>query len=942
MDTSRWKQIQDLFEEALEKPLDARKSFLLEECGDDTELLNEVCSLLEADGSTHNIFEAAMEGVLDAAAAALSQHGRIIGQYKIVQELGAGGMGTVYLAERADGHFEHQVALKIIRLEVSSGDALMRFQSERQILAHLQHPNIARLLDGGVSEDGLPYFTMDYVDGLPIDEYCDEEKLSIGDRLRLFREICAAVQYAHGNLVVHRDLKPSNILVTKEGVVKLLDFGIAKLLVDQESGDAMMTRVGQRVMTPEYASPEQVKGETIGTASDVYSLGVILYQLLTGCRPYRFPTRSPSDMERVITMEEPKRPSSAVFSVDENAEQETPERRSALRGTQVDRLRKRLAGDLDNICLMALRKEPSRRYGSAEQLLADIDRHLKGLPISARPATVSYRMEKFVLRHRVSVVAALVVLLGIAGIITFYTVQLREERDRAMVEAEKAAQVSQFLTGFFEIADPYNAQGRSVTAREMLDKGALRIEEELESQPEVQATLYYVVGDVYLSLGLFEQSEKYLSKSLEIRRELLRREDPEVGATLNKLGEMYTQSARYDLAKSFLHDALTIRLAKNSDNGGKVAETLNNTGWLLNVLGELDSAEAYYNNALTLWIEAGPTHRAEASTCMNNLALLLDEKGNKAAAESLYRKALAIQVELYHGPHPETGTTIYNLSQLLLFSGRYAEAESLQRAGLAMDKELFGEEHPNVAYSLNSLAQLLERKGQMAEAEKYFCDVLAMRLRLLGPDHPDVGYSYYHLGRLLHKEKRYGEAEAMYRDALRIHRAALGEDHSATARSLNGLGTLYRDQNDFPHAISLYRQALAVSRDKLPADHPSITSSLLTLGETLVDAGRAGEAEPYLREALSREESTRPAGDYRILVAQSALGGCLTSLKKFTEAEGLLLQSSEGLRKLKGDANVMTIKSAQRLHHLHEKWTNGAIKSGQSPHGGSSSLKNVQ
>ena len=917
MDQSRWQLVQTHFEEALKLPPRDRTLYIKRVCGSDEGLYNEVASLLEADEKSHDIFEGAMSDAFSAAAAALSHAGKNVGAYRILRELGSGGMGTVFLAERADGQFEQYVALKLIRLGMSSSDVLRRFQSERQILARLQHPHIARLLEGGVSDEGLPYFTMDYVEGLPIDVYCDKHHLAIEERLSLFLEVCSAVQYAHRNLVVHRDLKPSNILVTEEGFVRLLDFGIAKFLADEESSHEMLTRLGQRVMTPEYASPEQVKGDPIGTSSDVYSLGIILYQLLTGCRPYHFPTRSPSDVERVITMEEPKRPSAAVISPKDEGEKAAPDDRSKARGTNPDRLRRRLEGDLDNICMMVLRKEPEWRYGSVEELFQDIQRHLNNIPVHARASTIGYRIQKFVGRHRVGVGIAAMAMLAIITLVFFYTIQLTEERDRAMLEAQKAEQVSEFLRGLFGSADPYNARGEAITAREVLDKGAARIDKELASQPEVQATLFYIVGDVYVSLGVFDKANTLLQKSLSLRRTIYGNDHPEVATALNKIGELLTARGEYLEAEESLREALAIRMRHPEKQSG-LAEVQNNLGWTLNNLGEYDSAETYYRRAFASWSEDG--EREQASVAMNNLALVLDEKGKKAEAESLYRETLSLQIELFQGPHPEIGTTIYNLAQLLLFRGNLAEAESLQRVGLDMDKKLFGEEHPNVAYSINSLAQMLEKTGKKVETERLYRDVLAMRLRMLGPDHADVGYSYYHLARFLHCEKRYDEAEGRYNDALRVHRNAGGEDHPATARSLEGLAGICREKGELKQALDFYKQALTIRRDKLPQNHTSITNSLLDMGEVLMEAKQANKAESYLREALSREESRIPGNSYRLLLIQSALGECLGELNHFSSAESLLIASYTALKTQNGEGDSVTFRTAKRLVSLYDAW----------------------
>ncbi len=409
----RWIQIQALFDATLARPKDERTAFLRAACGDDPALYAEVASLLEADDGSHSLLDGS---ALDAFPEVMLMEGQRVGAYRILHEIGAGGMGTVFLAERADGQFEQRVALKLIKRGMDTEQILQRFRSERQILARLNHPHITRLFDGGLTDDGLPFFAMEYVEGVPIDAYCDVHHLTIEERLHVFRAVGEAVQYVHRNLIVHRDLKPENILITGDGTVKLLDFGIAKVLGNDESAN---TQVGRRVMTPAYAAPEQIRGEPITTATDVYALGLVLYELLSGHRPYRLSGASQVERESLICSSEPSPPSTMVGRVETASDREvTPATISLTRRTRTDRLRRRLSGDLDTICLKALRKEPERRYISAEQFVEDVRRHLAGLPVMARRETAAYRMQKFIRRHRSGVVAAIILLLGLGTLLT--------------------------------------------------------------------------------------------------------------------------------------------------------------------------------------------------------------------------------------------------------------------------------------------------------------------------------------------------------------------------------------------------------------------------------------------------------------------------------------------------------------------------------------------
>ncbi|MDQ3753746.1 MAG: serine/threonine protein kinase, partial [Acidobacteriota bacterium] len=532
IESHKWARVKELFEAALDREPTKRAAFLAEACAGDNALRREVESLLAFDAGGESFIERpAYETAAELFADEEDEHeavGRRFGAYTVIREIGRGGMGAVYLAERADDEYQKQVAIKIVKRGMDTDFVLRRFRQERQILAQLDHPHIARLLEGGTTDDGLPYFVMEYVEGTPINDYADAHKLSTLERLALFRTVCSAVSYAHRNLVVHRDLKPSNILVTSDGVPKLLDFGIAKLL---DTNAATHTMTALVAMTPEYASPEQVRGQPVTTSSDVYSLGVVLYELLSGHRPFRLANRRPDEIARVVCEEEPERPSTALLRMEEitNADGAarmsiTPERVSERREeSSPEHLRRQLTGDLDNIVLMAIRKEPERRYSSVGQLSEDIRRHLEGLPVIARKDTFKYRAEKFIRRNKGSVAAAaLVVLSLIMGVAVALneahraTVQARiaaEQCDAAERARERAEKVSRFMQSFLDYANP-NWHGRGndrldVTVREAIDDAAARIDTEIADAPEVRADLHYTIGEVYRTHGEYERSLRH-------------------------------------------------------------------------------------------------------------------------------------------------------------------------------------------------------------------------------------------------------------------------------------------------------------------------------------------------------------------------------------------------------------------------------------------------
>lgn len=545
MSRARWERIQALFENASALARDQRAAWLAEQCGQDGALRDQVLALLEASAQSESCLERRVENAIAGALADIGDvaPGTLIGRYRIRRLLGRGGMGAVYLAERADQQFDQQVALKLIGRDMPGGSLARRFRAERQILAHLNHLNIARLLDGGASDDGVPYIAMEYIEGTRIDLYCRQQRLDLRQRLQLFQQVCEAVQYAHQNLIVHRDIKPSNILVAADGTPKLLDFGIAKLIDPQQTGSTDgLTRIYERVLTPEHASPEQVRGEPVGTVSDVYSLGVLLYELLTGVRPFALLGRTLEQIEEVICKLQPSKPSAAATCKD------------APRG-----LARALAGDLDNIVLRAMHKEPQRRYASAAALSDDIQRYLDDRPVQARPDAWTYRATKFLRRNLVAASLAVAVTLVIAVVVSFYTVQLTAQRDRAATEAAKSAQVAQFLTDIFRVADPAQAQGRQITALELLERGAQDIERRLADQPLVRADLLFAIALSYENLSAYDRAGPLLEESLAIKSAARLEETREYVEMLYELANLRRLEGRSSEAERHFQRALEIQ-----------------------------------------------------------------------------------------------------------------------------------------------------------------------------------------------------------------------------------------------------------------------------------------------------------------------------------------------------------------------------------------------
>jgi serine/threonine-protein kinase len=866
MTPEKWKQVTKLLEAALELAPGERAAFLGEACQEDPSLRGEVEALLssdyEAEGFLHDLLEGAT--ALLGGSEPAPVEGSIIGSYKVVRELGRGGMGTVYLAGRADDTFKKRVAIKLIKRGMDTEDVLRRFRNERQILASLDHLNIARLLDGGTTDQGLPYFVMEYIEGQPIDQYCDERRLTTAERLQLFRTVCAAVHYAHQNLVVHRDLKPSNILVTAEGVVKLLDFGIAKLLnPDLFARTAVATGQWSRPMTPDYASPEQARGRNITTASDTYSLGVILYELLTGHRPYRIKSYTPQEIERVICKEQPEKPSTAVCRVEtwpglDGATQIalSPEEVSRTREGQPEKLRRKLAGDLDNIVLMAMRKESYRRYSSVEQFSEDIRRHLEGLPVIARKDTFGYRAGKFIRRNKVGVAAtalAAVLVLGFSGLTLVQSARVAAESDRAKRERERAERVSTFLQDLFKVPDPSQSRGNTVTAREILDRGAEKITNELKDQPEVQATLMDTIGVVYFNIGLYDRAAPLLEEALKTKRQLLGDDHLDVARTITNLTQVLGERGEIEAAETLTREALAIRRRHYGAEHAEIAESLNDLAFLARAKGEVETAEALYREALAMRRKLLGNDDLYTASSLSNLAVLLSNKGDLVAAESLYREALQALRKSYGDDHPDVALTLNNLGSLLREKGDYAASERAHREALAIRVKLHGEEHLFVSLSMHNLAATLKEKGEVAEAEALWRRSLAMRRRLLPAGHRTMALALYSLGKLLLEKGEARDAEPMLREALGIHRKTSPANDSRRHDTEGALGACLT-------ALHRYDEA-----------EPLLSESYEGL-----KAGR-GAGDKHTQEALKRlvvlyDSWKRPAraAEYRALLAKAA------------------------------------------------------------------------
>ena len=784
-------QLQGLFEQVLEVPPTRRAAHLAELAPDDPEIRTEVLALLAAHERAERAWPAPVSDAASGEPGAATDRwvGKRVGAYEIVRLVGVGGMGAVYEATRADDQFRKRVAIKFLHQQAASPAAVRRFRAERQILATLSHPGIAALLDGGVTEEGHPFFVMEYVDGEPITRWCDAHRLTVRERLQLLQQVAAAVQSAHQSLVVHRDLKPGNILVTAEGRVVLLDFGIARLLQGEAGTDSLPTTLtAVRSFTPEYAAPEQVRGEPTRTGVDLYALGVLLFELLTGTRPFDLRGKSLSEVERIVCETPPPAPSTRIDA----AQAERLGERSAARAGAL------VAGDLDAITQMALRKEPGRRYLSAGQMGRDLQQHLDGHPVSARPDGLGYRMRKLVGRRKLETAAVVLAAASLAGGVVGVMVQAQ----RARQEAARAAQVTSFLTTTFGSANPASL-GRDVTVREVLDSAAVRADT-LAGTPALEAEIRTVIGNTYMALGEFEAADHQFRRAIEADQ----------------------------------------RHAPGGDHETAIAYT--RQSYALEYLGQYAAADSVFTLGSALIQRYPYTDPLEESRFLDQRGRILSRLGRNAEAEPLFQRALALNLRNAPTNDSLLASSYANLGFVNVELGRTAAAESLYAEGIARARRAFGPVHPDLADLLSPFASVLDRAGKFAQADSTYREVLDMRRALLGPEHPEYAWTMFNYADFLLAQERYAEAAKWSRAVLALQGKTLPETHIAVSTAMAVLGRALDGMDSTAAGGRYLRTSLQLRRKTLPEGHWLIASSESILGEHLARIGRYAEAESLL------------------------------------------------------------------------------------------------
>ncbi|MEE9431724.1 MAG: serine/threonine-protein kinase [Melioribacteraceae bacterium] len=812
-------EIKSIFEKALSLSSKEREKYLCNLTKSNSELGKEVRALLEAYETTDDFLETpsiAAQVLEDEEIRNNSFIGERVGPYTIIEEAGSGGMGIVYIGKRNDDEFEHKVAIKILRQGLSTDYLVKRFQKERQTLANLQHPNIAKLFDGGTTKVELPYLVMEYIDGIPITEYCDEQKLNIKQRLKLFQSVCDAIQYAHQNLVVHRDIKPGNILVNKEGRPKLLDFGVAKLL-DEENSELTKTRMWH--LTPEYASPEQIKGETISTASDVYSLGVLLYQILSGYQPYEVTSGSPFAISKIVTDVKTIKPSEIHQSTNLALDIKTKERN--------EKTSHQLKGDLDNIVLKAMHKDPAQRYLSVQQFSEDITKYLTGLPIIARKDSTGYRLSKFVKRHKVGFVSSVLGVLFLIGSVIAISWQAKiaaNERDKTKVENKKFEKVNTFLQGMLSSVDPSEI-GRDVKVYDVLQQAAKDVDTELKDQPEIEAAIRSTLGNTYVNLGEYNKGKPFLEKALNINENKYGVESEQIAMSLHDLALYYDWTGDYIKADSLYAESIKILRKVLDEPTFRFADVLNDAGLIKMYNEKYSEAEKLFVEAIDIALVTYGEKNRNTATFINNLALNLTDEGKLDEAEVYFKKGLKIIIELLGENRPEVGTSYNNLGYLYSIKKDFKSAEIYLEKSYRLKITLKGEDHSDVGLALNNLGVINFRMSNFSKAENYFNDAIKQNRKSLNEGHPYIALNQYWLGKIYLETERFKEAERSLRKSLKTRIKKFPKAHKDIWRTKTELGISLLKEKKYKEAEKL----LVSSYEFYKTNHPNQTKQIKRL-----------------------------------------------------------------------------------------------------------------
>jgi eukaryotic-like serine/threonine-protein kinase len=863
MDKNRWKKISRIIDAALSVPAKSRFSYVQTFCEGDDSLLEEVYDLLRSleSGTDSGILDSHLQknqALLDeaynkegSAISPQSEPGDTIGAWKLIQLLGRGGMGTVYKVKRENSAIEQSGALKILHRHLNTPEHLHRFHQEQQILAGLQHPNITTLIEGGVNKSGLPYLVMEFIEGEPLLKYCDKHRLCIDDRIRLFIKVCEAVHYAHKKLVVHRDLKPENILVTDEGNIKVLDFGIAKLL---DPGlyhlPDKQTREGLRLMSLEYASPEQINGEAVTISTDIYALGILLYELLSGIHPLEPEGKTYRETVQQILKEEFVAPSQKVrHFLEPDALAEISSRRSV----HPTELIKKLTGDIDAIIRKSVRKEPEHRYDSVGHLVDDLNRYQQTKPVSARRGSLRYRTYKFIKRQKGVLVSALFFAILLTGFGFYHLSQITQQRDLARLEAEKANRIKDFTTTLFAAGNPYydaNTDG-TVTASQLLEAGLLNIETELTGEPEVYAEMHSVIGKALMELGEYERSRSSLEKSLDLSIELYGEVHPAVASNLALLGRLNGIQGNIEPAVEWVEKALAVNQNFSNENPEAVAQNYADLGKIYAYGMEYEKAVEFYQQSLDIYEKIDQRNSLNSILTRSNLA--------------------GVQIQLG-----------------LLEEAANNEAEVIDNL-----TNVYGESHLTVANSYSSLARIHLMQSNFPESEKYARQTLELKTKLFGADHPGIINSYSFLGALLHRQGKYEEAATAHHETIRIFTINELTDSLSLSSYLNNLAVTKTALAQPDSSAGLHREVLRIRTRFLEPDHSSITVSMYNLADAYYAMNELEQAHDLFEQVVERDKRAFGDNHPEVAIDLMKLAAVTRDLQNFEQAERLFSEAGQ-------------------------------------------------
>ena len=817
---ARWARVQDLFHAAADLPPGEQQRYLDQQCGADRALVAEVRALLDADSQSGGLLDRQVADIASGVLSPAPPFGERLGPYRILGLLGEGGMGVVYLVARED--LGSRAALKVLRDAWVSPERRERFAAEQRTLAQLVHPAIAQLHDAGTLPDGTPWLVMEFVEGVPLTQYCRQHRATVTQRLTLFRSVCDAVQHAHRHAVIHRDLKPSNILVTSDGAVKLLDFGIAKQLEGYDT-PADQTRTGFRLLTPAYAAPEQFQGGRLGVHTDVYSLGVVLYELLSGKLPFDLARRSPDEVLRLVSEREPVRPSLVARAAVQlhGADAGVPDAGRAA------------WADLDVLCLTAMHRDPARRYRTVEAVIRDVDHYLRGQPLEAQRDSVRYRMGKFLRRHWRPVSAAAAVGVAVVALSVVYALRLSHAKNLALAEAARTQRIEQFMLTLFEGGTEEAGPQNELKVVALVERG-VREAGALDSEPAVQAELYQTLGSIAEKLGKLDQAESLLNLSLEKRRAYFGPDHSDVGRSLVALAQLDIARAKYDDAEKRAREGLAMLRRHLPPDDPMIARAVSTLGSVLENKPDYPGCIRTFEEAVQL--------ESKHSAASPGLAVALSELancqfyvGNFEASDALNRRVLALDRKLHGEKHPHVADDLINLGAVQFERGRYAEAEKFQREAVTIFRDWYGPDHPETASALTHLGRSLASDKKYDEARSVLEEALATQERIYGKVHPRVASALNELGRVAQAGGRLDDAEADFQRMADIYTEVHHGKSQWIGVALSNLGGVAMEKKQYEKAEGLFRQALNLySTIPLPADHMLVGIARVRLGRALL------------------------------------------------------------------------------------------------------------